>query len=116
MSSSSELTLPIISEASAPGKLILCGEHAVVYGTTAVAGALSDLRVFSKAVRKTYTCVMKMKIVLYLQYRPFFAIQILFLFVIGTHPIVSLISCFLLFPRTYVSLPFISRKLMPVVN
>jgi mevalonate kinase len=37
-------------EASAPGKLILFGEHAVVYGATAVAGALSDLRIFSRVV------------------------------------------------------------------
>ena len=31
--------------ASAPGKVILFGEHAVVHGVTAVAAALSDLRI-----------------------------------------------------------------------
>ena len=35
----------VIVRASAPGKVILFGEHAVVYGTTAVAAALSDLRI-----------------------------------------------------------------------
>jgi mevalonate kinase len=36
---------------SAPGKVILFGEHAVVYGVTAVAAALSDLRIVVEMVR-----------------------------------------------------------------
>ena len=36
--------------ASAPGKVILFGEHAVVYGVTAIAAALSDLRIFVEIV------------------------------------------------------------------
>lgn len=44
------LQLPV-AVASAPGKLILFGEHAVVYGKTAVAAALSDLRVHVAVVR-----------------------------------------------------------------
>ena len=36
---------------SAPGKVILFGEHAVVHGVTAVAAALSDLRIFVELVR-----------------------------------------------------------------
>lgn len=38
-----------VATASAPGKLILFGEHVCVYGYTAVAAALSDLRIFVEA-------------------------------------------------------------------
>jgi len=41
---------PIVVEASAPGKLILFGEHSVVYGALAVAGAVSDLRIWVRVV------------------------------------------------------------------
>ena len=41
--------------ASAPGKVILFGEHAVVYGHAAVAAALSDLRISVKITSTTTT-------------------------------------------------------------
>ena len=48
--------------ASAPGKVILFGEHAVVYGQPAVAAALSDLRIAVKITPKhhTNTVIIKM--------------------------------------------------------
>ncbi len=42
----------MLGEASAPGKLILFGEHAVVYGSLAIAGALSDLRIYVRIVSR----------------------------------------------------------------
>ena len=42
------------SVATAPGKAIIFGEHAVVYGTTAVAASLSDLRISVDTVRTIY--------------------------------------------------------------
>jgi mevalonate kinase len=43
--------------ASAPGKAILFGEHAVVYGITALAVALSDLRIMAGLVSTIHLCV-----------------------------------------------------------
>jgi len=45
-----------VSCASAPGKVILFGEHAVVFGQPAIAAALSDLRIH---VKVTATCTEK---------------------------------------------------------
>ncbi|RYY73464.1 hypothetical protein EON63_20060 [archaeon] len=42
--------MTIHASSSAPGKAILFGEHAVVYGVTAIAVALSDLRIKADVV------------------------------------------------------------------
>ena len=42
------------SIASAPGKTLLFGEHAALFGVTAVAAALSDLRVVVEVVSGTH--------------------------------------------------------------
>lgn len=44
------------ARASAPGKAILFGEHAVVYGKTAIAAAVSDLRVHVEVVSHERVC------------------------------------------------------------
>ncbi len=41
------------AKASAPGKAIIFGEHAVVYGVNAIAASLSDLRIIIDIVRKS---------------------------------------------------------------
>lgn len=51
MGAASTSTSEIAVVASAPGKVILFGEHAVVYGKTAVGAAVSDLRIVVTAVR-----------------------------------------------------------------
>ncbi|RLN80511.1 hypothetical protein BBJ28_00010102 [Nothophytophthora sp. Chile5] len=43
---------------SAPGKLLLLGEHAVVYGCPVVAAVLSDLRIKAEIVRGSLLCFM----------------------------------------------------------
>jgi hypothetical protein len=42
------------AKASAPGKAIIFGEHAVVYGVNAIAAALSDLRIIVDIVSIPY--------------------------------------------------------------
>jgi len=48
--------MAVQASASAPGKIILFGEHAVVYGYRAVAAALSDLRVHVDADLEASAC------------------------------------------------------------
>jgi mevalonate kinase len=43
--SNNPVSQPVKASASAPGKLIIFGEHAVVYGQPAIASCLSDLRI-----------------------------------------------------------------------
>ena len=45
------------SISSAPGKVILFGEHAVVYGVTAIAAALSDLRIVVQLDTTEDSCI-----------------------------------------------------------
>jgi mevalonate kinase len=54
----------MLSLSSAPGKAILFGEHSVVYGKTAVAVALSDLRIFVFMVRDIQPCLFKLTIII----------------------------------------------------
>ena len=42
---------------SAPGKLLLFGEHAAVYGLPVVAAALSDLRIQVEIVSASVACL-----------------------------------------------------------
>ena len=42
------------AKSSAPGKAIIFGEHAVVHGVTAIAAALSDLRIYVTIVSSMF--------------------------------------------------------------